>query len=507
MESQAFFDNFEIVANAPGGIARLRELILDLAIRGALVGQDDLDRPLDIAWDFDLLKLDSQKIWGDEFLESTPKSWARLPLALIGKWGSGGTPKRGNRTYYGGEIPWLVIGDLNDGLVLNAENFITKKGLAESSATLVPMGAVFVAMYGSIGKSGIAGIECATNQAIAHCVPDQNLVSTEFLFRLILGLRKRLFGQGRGLAQQNISQTVLKHLMVSLPPLTEQRRIVAKVDQLMALCDELEGAQIKCNSIRTAARKSAIDSISTATTPEELDVAWKRISNNWTTIADTPESISSLRSLILDIFLSNFLGNGQGAKNVNLGDVVRILNGDRSSNYPSKEHRVNSGIPFINAGHLVNGRIDLSEMDYITPQKFDSLSGGKLILNDVLFCLRGSLGKCALNTEILQGTVASSLTILRPNGYLDANYLLRFLQSGLCSNQIKKNDNGTAQPNLSAKNLAKFEFRLPDLEDQKRIVAKVDQLLSLCDELEHSLLERSELIKKIAGAMTAEVAA
>jgi type I restriction enzyme S subunit len=240
MDLKTFFDNFEIIANAPGGIARLREFILDLAISGMLVDRNEQDTPIDISWDLEQLKLDAQKIWGEKFLESSPKSWVTVPLALVGKWGSGGTPKRGNKEYYGGDIPWLVIGDLNDGLVLDAENFITKKGLAESSATIVPKGAVFVAMYGSIGKSGIAGIECATNQAIAHCIPNQNLISTEYLFQLVLGIRKRLFSQGKGLAQQNISQTVLKHLMVSLPPINEQKRIVAKVDELMALCDELE---------------------------------------------------------------------------------------------------------------------------------------------------------------------------------------------------------------------------------------------------------------------------
>jgi type I restriction enzyme S subunit len=295
--------------------------------------------------------------------------------------------------------------------------------------------------------------------------------------------------------------------MVALPPIAEQQRIVAKVDELMLLCDELEEVQNQRNAIRTAARKSAIDAISTATTPEELDVAWKRISGNWLIIADTPESVSSLRSLILDMFLGNVFENGQSAKTVKLGDVVRTLNGDRSSNYPSKEHRVKSGIPFINAGHLVNGKIVLTDMDYITPQKYESLSGGKIMLNDVLFCLRGSLGKCALNTEILHGTVASSLTILRPNENLDANYLLRFLQSGLCGGQIKKYDNGTAQPNLSAKNLTKFELQVPGVEEQKRIVAKVDQLMALCDQLEHSLIKRDELAKKVAVSLASEIAA
>jgi type I restriction enzyme S subunit len=390
-----------------------------------------------------------------------------------------------------------------------------KKMLIPESELLkydVRIGDIFVNEGGDVGRNAIWQIQS-----------DQEFAFQNQLHRLrpVCGVESRyvqfvlrhakssgvIAAMSSGVTIQHFSASAIRKLAFPLPPVEEQKRIVTKVDELMALCDELEATQDQRNAIRTAARKSAIDAISIATTPEELDVAWKRISENWLTIADTPESIASLRSLILDMFLGNVFENGQSVKTVKLGDVVRTLNGDRSSNYPSKEHRVKSGIPFINAGHLVNGKIVLTDMDYITPQKYESLSGGKIMLNDVLFCLRGSLGKCALNNEILHGTVASSLTILRPNENLDANYLLRFLQSGLCGGQIKKYDNGTAQPNLSAKNLTKFELQVPGVEEQKRIVAKVDQLMALCDQLENSLLGRVELGKKVAAAITAEVAA
>ena len=522
MESQAFFDNFEIVANAPGGITRLRELILDLAIRGALVGQDDLDRPLDIAWDFDLLKLDSQKIWGDEFLESTPKSWARLPLAMIGKWGSGGTPKRGNRTYYGGEIPWLVIGDLNDGLVLNAENFITKKGLAESSATLVPMGAVFVAMYGSIGKSGIAGIECATNQAIAHCVPDQNLVSTEFLFRLILGLRKRLFGQGRGLAQQNISQTVLKHLMVSLPPLTEQRRIVAKVDELMALCDELESAQIQRDSTRTSARRSAIDSFSTATTPDELNAAWKRISDNWLTIADTSESIASLRSMILSLAVRGKLVDQRMPEGVGL-EFVSEFSGS------FEPLRVPKTVPFeipetwvwsylgnvsINRDYE---RIPISKPERETrqgPYDYYGASGVIDSYDEFLFdkplLLIGEDGANLVNRSTPIAFMARGKYWVNNHAHVidsTSEHALEYLAIVINQMDLKPFLTGTAQPKLNQAKLNGLQIPVPPLDEQKRIVAKVEELMALCGELERSVDKRNELTKKISGSLVSETAA
>jgi type I restriction enzyme S subunit len=240
MNADTLLENFEILAEAPGGIDRLRELLLHLGVSGKLLPQISAEVREEILWSVDSLRLDEHRLWGESYLENTPATWPKVPLARLGSWGSGGTPTRGNKTYYDGEIPWLVIGDLNDGVVTRAANSITKKGLEESSAVIVPVGAVFVAMYGSIGKSGIAGIECATNQAIAHCVPDRKVISTEYLFLIIRAVKPRLFSQGRGLAQQNISQTVLKHLMISVPPLAEQNRIVAKVDELMALCDQLE---------------------------------------------------------------------------------------------------------------------------------------------------------------------------------------------------------------------------------------------------------------------------
>ena len=499
MNADTLLENFENLAEAPGGIDRLRELLLHLGVSGKLLPQISAEVREEILWSVDSLRLDEHRIWGESYLENSPATWSKIPLARLGSWGSGGTPTRGNKTYYDGEIPWLVIGDLNDGVVTTATNSITKKGLEESSAVIVPVGAVFVAMYGSIGKSGIAGFECATNQAIAHCVPDRKVISTEYLFLVIRAVKPRLFSQGRGLAQQNISQTVLKHLMISVPPLAEQKRIVAKVEELMALCDQLEQQQKQRDNLRTSARKSAIDAISTATTPEELEAAWNRINNNWDVIVDTPESIDAMRKLILDLYTTPRIDQGDFV--LKLGQVVQVLNGDRSANYPSKEQRVESGIPFINAGHLQNGDIDMSEMDFITPEKFQSLKGGKVQDGDILFCLRGSLGKCAIVRDIKEGTVASSLAILRPNEQVNSRYLLRFLQSGSCSRQIKKFDNGSAQPNLAAKSILNFELFLPALSAQNQVVKKIDELMALCDQLEARLKVRSEVAEKFARSV------
>ncbi|MGP1834162.1 restriction endonuclease subunit S [Shewanella frigidimarina] len=174
----------------------------------------------------------------------------------------------------------------------------------------------------------------------------------------------------------------------------------------------------------------------------------------------------------------------QGWVLARLGNLVLLENGDRSKNYPNKSVLVDSGIPFVNAGHLINGLIAKEEMTFITDERFELLRAGKFVDGDILFCLRGSLGKSALVDGFDTGAIASSLVIVRTGEALLPRYLLMYFNSPLSFSNIKKYDNGTAQPNLSAADLSKFIVPSPPLEEQHRIVAKVDELMSLCDALE-----------------------
>ncbi len=169
-----------------------------------------------------------------------------------------------------------------------------------------------------------------------------------------------------------------------------------------------------------------------------------------------------------------------------LGDLARFINGDRSKNYPSKAYRVAEGIPFINAGHLVSGAVDCREMDYITEERFDLLSGGKVQPGDVLYCLRGSLGKCALVKGIAKGAIASSLVIIRSNTEMvSERFVFHYLTSPLATTMMQKYDNGSAQPNLSAADVARYLFPLPPLREQGEVVAAIARFLALADAIEH----------------------
>jgi type I restriction enzyme S subunit len=145
-------------------------------------------------------------------------------------------------------------------------------------------------------------------------------------------------------------------------------------------------------------------------------------------------------------------------------------------------------------------------MDYITPEHFDRLGGGKVERGDVLYCLRGSLGKCAVVQSIDRGAIASSLLIIRPSQQVASRYIYLFLTSPLGARMIAKYDNGSAQPNLSAANVKKYILPLPPLAEQKRIVAKVDELMALCDRLEAQQQERETRHASLARASLARFA-
>lgn len=156
--------------------------------------------------------------------------------------------------------------------------------------------------------------------------------------------------------------------------------------------------------------------------------------------------------------------------------IARTFNGDRGKNYPSAKDRVGEGVPFINAGHMEHGRVVFKEMDYITESKYDQLSNGKVTHGDILFCLRGSLGKCAL-VDFERGALASSLMAIRPNVEIVLpEYLLQVMGSPRVQQQMKATENGSSQPNLSAKSVKGFIVPVPPLGKQKEFLAFIQQV-------------------------------
>lgn len=182
-----------------------------------------------------------------------------------------------------------------------------------------------------------------------------------------------------------------------------------------------------------------------------------------------------------------------------LGEVVEFYNGDRSSRYPTDSDIVPDGIPFINAGDLVSGRVKLDTANKITKEKYNELSGAKIQRGDIIYCLRGTLGKNAFIDNFDSGTVASSLVDIRPKKIV-GKYLFQVLNSDIEYRQRTINDEGAAQPNLSAKNLSLFDIPMSNKDEQTKIAeyfSNLDNLITLhqreCDhlkELKKSMLKK-----------------
>jgi type I restriction enzyme, S subunit len=183
-----------------------------------------------------------------------------------------------------------------------------------------------------------------------------------------------------------------------------------------------------------------------------------------------------------------------------ISSFCELENGDRSKNYPSRDEFVSSGVPFINAGHLRSGEVCPTAMNYIPESRFNLLKSGKVRNGDILFCLRGSLGKSALVNNISRGAIASSLVIIRILGQINPHFVMEYLFSSLAVEMIGRFDNGTAQPNLSSADLGRFILPLPPLAEQHRIVAKVDELMALCDRLEAARAERESRRDRLTAA-------
>jgi type I restriction enzyme S subunit len=218
-----------------------------------------------------------------------PNSWQLLTLGDVAHWTSGGTPSSKNSDFYDGEIPWVCIGDLNEGLVLETAKKITKSGLDSSSAKIMPKGTVMLAMYAtSIGDTGMMETDMATNQAIACGVPITEIVDGKYLLYYLQSQKHEFFAAGRGGAQPNINQGIVKGWQIPVPPIAEQHKIVDLLEdhlsRLAAALDDVKQAKIKAAQFRRSLLEEActgrakVDGTQVVT---ELPTGWelKRLGN------------------------------------------------------------------------------------------------------------------------------------------------------------------------------------------------------------------------------------
>ena len=223
--------------NLQESIKQTKSKVLDLAIHGKLVPQDPNEEPA-----IELLKRINPKaeiITDNGHYQKLPDGWCLTILGSIGTWQSGATPSRLRKDYYGGNIPWLKTGDLNDGIITNIPEFITEKALKETSVKLNPTDSILIAMYGAtIGKIGILSFPATTNQACCACLDYK--IDKMYIFYFLLSNRINFVSMGGGGAQPNISKEKIVNTTFPLPPLAEQKRIVSKIEELFHQLNMIE---------------------------------------------------------------------------------------------------------------------------------------------------------------------------------------------------------------------------------------------------------------------------
>ena len=221
-------------------VRKTKSKILDLAISGKLVPQDLDNEPA-----IELLKrinpgfepCDNSHYENLPFEE--PDGWCWATLGSIGKWQSGATPSRMRKDYYGGDIPWLKTGDLNDWYITDIPEYITQQALNETSVKLNPAGSILIAMYGAtIGKIGILTMPATTNQACCACI-SHNGIEQMYLFYYLLSHKEEFVRQGGGGAQPNISKEKIVETLIPIPPLSEQLRIIKAIEAIFNQIDTI----------------------------------------------------------------------------------------------------------------------------------------------------------------------------------------------------------------------------------------------------------------------------
>ncbi|MCF3644482.1 restriction endonuclease subunit S [Planktothrix agardhii] len=400
-------------------------------------------------------------------MSELPNGWAKVALEELGTWGSGGTPKRtDSRFYSGGTIPWLVIGDLTDGVVTHARTYITEEGLLNSSAKLLPPNTLLIAMYGSIGKLGITGIECATNQAIAFCLPDREIIELRYLFHALKYSRDKLAIQGQGVAQKNISQTILKPHQIPVAPLNEQKRIADKLDSLFARVDACRDRLERIPRILKRFRQAVFADATSGQLTENL------VNANWSAYW--------------------------------LGDLLSDL---RYGTAKKSSYTVNGGIPVIRIPNILDGKVDVHDLKY---GRFDDRESEALSLREGDVLLIRSNGSIDL---VGRSAVVGSET----QGYLFAGYLLRlrlktllieprYLYIFLSSPDVRRYIELTARStsgvkNINSEEVRAIEVKLPPLDEQHEIIRRVEALLVYADRLEVCYRQACTKVEKLTTTL------
>lgn len=379
------------------------------------------------------------------------------------KIGSGTTPSRqkGN-DYYGGSIPWVKSGELRETIIELTEESVTDQALRDTSLTRVPRGALLVAMYGAtVGRVGILGIEATTNQAVCHIIPDSSQADSRYLFHALQNCTSEFLNMAVGGAQPNISQQVVKNTKIFLPPLPEQRRIAAILDQADALRAKRRKALAKVDEMAQAIFLEMFGD------PQDNAKKWQTS------------------------FCSEL------CQRINVGVVIKPAS-----------HYCDAGVPAIRGTNIKPNGIDLTDLVYFSKQDSDGpLSKSRLCTGDLVIVRTGQPGLAAIVPPELNGANAIDVIIVTPKTeHISPVFMRELLNSDGGKQMILKHSRGQVQQHFNVGSLSSAELIVPPIglqeqfESRVRSVSKL-RLTSLTSLEEYNSLFASLQNRAFSGAL------
>ena len=548
--------NLNLLATAPGGVARLRELILTLAVQGKLVPQDPADEPASVL----LQKIRAEKdrliaegkikkdkplavIAEEEKPFELPMGWSFCRLGdLLLSIRSGGTPSKQNPVYWGGDIPWASVKDLKFGEPLtDTQDRITIEGL-QAGSQLAIAGSILICTRMGLGKIGEALIDVAINQDLKAVQLGAGVHKQHFI-----NFFKTLSVVGSGMTVAGIKQDELLGFVVPLPPEAEQSRIVARVEELMRLCDALEAKGQLETTQHAQLLSTLLGTLTASATPEELADNWQRVAQHFDLLLDRPEAIDALEQTLLQLAVRGLLvpqdpaaepasvrlqkiraekdrliAEGQIKRDKPLPPVtdeekpfelpvgwewVRLQQAYdvRDGTHDTPKYQT-TGFPLVTSKNLYRGVLDLSDVKLISPVDHEQISArSRVDRDDILFAMIGSIG----NPVIVDTDAEFSIKNVALFKYYAASlscpkYLLFVLQTEAAG--MKERAAGGVQSFISLGQLRSTVVAFPPLAEQSRIVTRVTQLRRLCTDLRQRLAERQSVQARLAEALVACVA-
>lgn len=528
MNSERFLAHYEQIVDAPDSIARLRRFILDLAVRGKLVPQNPNDEPT-----VDLLtritaekarlvkageirdKPASGEVSASEKPFEVPGSWRWIRFANLVDFSAGRTPSRSDPSFWdSGEYAWVSIADMANGQTL----MTTRETVSDHARERVfgsepePVGTIIMSFKLTIGKIARLGIPAFHNEAIISIRP--HLADLDpYLFNVLPQFARQ--GDTKGAIKgATLNRESISNILLPLPPLAEQRRIVAKVDELMTLCDHLEASRTEREVARDRLAAASLARLNTPDPDTFADDARFAL-DALPALTTRSDQIKQLRQTILNLAAGGKLigkdllaGREAEWEMVQLSDVlVTLQTGPFGSSLHQSDYQL-GGTPVINPASLQDGRIVPIDKMAVGDTVLQRLSSFRVRLGDIVMARRGEMGRCAVVTTAEDGWLCGTGSlILRPKGHVSPHYLALIISSPKARAYLEGAAVGATMQNLNQSILMRLEFALPSLAEQHRIVAKVNELLAICDQLEASLDTTATTRRRLLDALLAEALA